>query len=110
QSDGTAIRMLAQAPLPAALERFRGQYDFVIVDSAPVLPVADAQLIGQHVDGVIFSVLREVSRLPSVHAARERLSMLGVNILGAVITGMQSGSYDSAYQYIQAPLAKAPEG
>ena len=46
--------------------RLRGQFDFIIVDSCPVLPVADALLIGQHVDGVLFSIMQDVSQLPKV--------------------------------------------
>jgi len=63
------------------------QYDFIIVDSAPVLPVADGLLLGQHVDGVVFSVLRNVSRGPAIHAAQQKLNNLGVRTLGAVMIG-----------------------
>ncbi len=43
--------------------------------------------VGQHVDAVIFSLLRDVSRLPSVQAAHERLERLDIRILGAVLNG-----------------------
>ena len=50
---------------------------FILVDSCPVLPVADSLLVAQHVDGVIFTLLREVSRLPQVYSGYQRLSALG---------------------------------
>ena len=39
-------------------------------------------LLGQHVDAALFSILRDVSQLPKIHAARERMTALGVPILG----------------------------
>jgi len=64
-----------------------------------VLPVADALLLGQHVDGVLFSILRDVSRAPEVYAAHQRLAALGARTLGAVVIGMSSDLSSRAYQY-----------
>jgi capsular exopolysaccharide synthesis family protein len=93
--DDEALLALAQTGLEPLLESQRGQFDFIIVDSSPVLPVADTVQIGAHVDGVIFSVLRNVSRLPRVHEARQRLTGLGIPVLGAVVLGTkeEAGGY-----------------
>lgn len=80
-------------------EQLRPQYEFILVDSCPVLPVADSLLVGQHVDAVIFSLLRGTSRLPRVYAAYQRLAMLGVRILGAVVNGVQQENYVADYGY-----------
>ena len=50
---------------------------YVIVDVPPVLPLADAMLVGQYADAVVFSVLRDVSRVPAVWEAYQRLASLG---------------------------------
>ena len=52
-----------------------------------MLPVADSLLVGQFADAVIFSVLQNVSRLPDLHAALQRLTSLGIRVMGAVVTG-----------------------
>jgi polysaccharide biosynthesis transport protein len=88
---------LAQDGMGELVRQLRDQYEFVLVDSSPVLPVADAPQIGRHMDAVIFSVLRDVSRLPSVYAAHERLAMLGIRVLGAVVSGARTASYGSYY-------------
>jgi capsular exopolysaccharide synthesis family protein len=98
-SDGAAIRALACKDLRAMLDPLKENYDFIVVDSSPVLPVADALLIGQHVDAVLLSVMRDVSRLPKVHAAGERLSALGIPVLGAIVTGARCDRYGDEYQY-----------
>jgi capsular exopolysaccharide synthesis family protein len=71
----------------AILERLRGQYDFIVVDSSPVLAAADSLWIAQYVDTALFSILYDVSHLPSVQAAYQELSGLGIRILGAVLGG-----------------------
>ena len=53
-----------------------------------MLPATDSQLIGQHADAVILSVMREVSQSPKVYAAFERLSSLHIRVLGAVVNGL----------------------
>lgn len=100
QADAVALQTLALDAIPQLFKELRTRYDFIVVDSCPVLPVADSLLVGQHVDAVIFSLLREVSRLPRVYAACQRLSMLGVRLLGAVVNGAQDDMYATHYQYI----------
>jgi capsular exopolysaccharide synthesis family protein len=85
--DNHAIQALAQDGVRTAFQKLKEQYDFIIVDSCPVLPVADAMLLGQHVDAVIFSILRDVSRLPAVYSAKQRLSNINIRTLGAVVIG-----------------------
>jgi capsular exopolysaccharide synthesis family protein len=102
RADPLAIQMLAQPRLAEVLRQIRGQFDFVLIDSCPVLPVADALLMGQHADAVIFSVLRDISRLPKVHAAYQRVGSLGIPILGAVVSGARDELYAAGYHYAYA--------
>src|SRR5205085_12410490 len=85
ECDLRAVQCLGGDGLRSVFEQLRQQFDFVVVDSPPVLSAADSLLIGQHADGVIFPVLCDVSRLPSVAAAQQRLAMLGIPTLGAVV-------------------------
>src|SRR5205823_3082907 len=99
--DAHAVQALAQEGVASMFEQLKQQYDFIVVDSCPVLPVADSLLLGQHVDGVIFSVLRDVSRLPSIQAAQHKLRSLGVRTLGAVVIGASddgAGRHDYSAQ------------
>jgi capsular exopolysaccharide synthesis family protein len=99
--DSHAVQALAQDGVRALFAQYKSEYEFIIVDSCPVLPVADALLLAQHVDAVIFSVLRDVSRLPAVHAAHQRLNFLGVRTLGAVLIGAGNDVPALVYQYPQ---------
>lgn len=101
QFDEQALQMLtlSQEGFSSLLEQLKTQFDFIVVDSSPVLPVVDTLVIGQNVDVVVFSLLRDVSRIPSVYAAYQRLATLDIRILGAVVNGVDAGSYGYAPQY-----------
>ncbi|WP_068417904.1 exopolysaccharide transport family protein [Planctomyces sp. SH-PL62] len=87
-----AIELLPRQPLPDLIIALREQYEFIIVDSSPVLLVTDTLIISQHIDAVLFSVLRDVSQLPQIRAAFDWLTSMGVRILGAVVSGVPAGS------------------
>ena len=97
--DAEALQSLARGGVPAIFALLKQHYDFVVVDSAPVLPVADTLEIGQHVDAVVLSILRDISRMPQVYAAHERLGALGIRTLGAVIAGTSARGYGYGYGY-----------
>jgi capsular exopolysaccharide synthesis family protein len=94
--DEHALSVLAQPRSRNVFDQLREQFNFVVVDSAPLLPVADTLLLAQHVDAALFSILRDVSQFPRVHAAHARMAALGVPILGAVVSGMKA---DMHYKY-----------
>jgi capsular exopolysaccharide synthesis family protein len=103
--DAHATQGLAQEHTRAIFQELREQYEYIVVDSCPVLPVADALLIAQQTDAVVFSVLREESRLPQVYAAYQRLAGLGVRLLGAVFSGTPGAVY-AASEYGEPQAAK----
>jgi len=86
--DLRSVQALANSRLGTLLDSLRSQFEFVILDAGPVLTVADALLLGQHVDGAILSVLRNVSKVPKVYEACERLRSVGVEVIGSVVNGV----------------------
>jgi succinoglycan biosynthesis transport protein ExoP len=92
-SDLRAVRALSQVDLSGLFAHFKTEYDFVVVDVCPVLPVSDALVVGRHADAVLFAVLRNVSRLPAVYEAQKRLSSVDIPTLGAVVLGEQTETY-----------------
>lgn len=74
-------------------EDLRGRFDFIVVDASPILPAVDTRIVARHVDGVVLSMLRDVSETPKVKAACEVLNSFNVNILGAVVIGASADLY-----------------
>jgi len=92
------LNAAAQGLLEDLFLTVRPDYEFVVVDCSPVLPVVDTRLIGQFGDGIILSVLRDVSEAPKVAAARSILQSHGVPLMGTVITGCRNDVYRETRQ------------
>jgi capsular exopolysaccharide synthesis family protein len=97
--DNAIAPAIALENLGIVLKELRDQYDLVLIDSPPVLAVADPLLIGQQVDGAILSTLHDFSQLPKVHAAYERLTQLEIRVFGAVLNGTDAGLAEPDYPY-----------
>jgi len=85
------------------LGRLRTSYDHVIVDSPPVLGLADAPLIAEKVEGCIYIVEANNLGPQNIRPAIARLAANAGRIFGIILTQYQAGSspfnYDYAYHY-----------
>jgi Mrp family chromosome partitioning ATPase len=88
RGDHRALHALARPEGPADLDQFQRDYEYVIIDGAPLLPAAEVLPLAQRADAVLLSVRGGVSRVPAVHAAWQRLGVLGAPRLGAVMQGV----------------------
>jgi capsular exopolysaccharide synthesis family protein len=104
RSNQLGLAGLAPADLKVLFDRLRASFDFVVVDASPILPVVDTRLIGQHVDVVLLSVLRDVSRVPKLRAACQFLELFGIPVLGAVVAGSSEEAYSDTHY---GPLSEA---
>jgi capsular exopolysaccharide synthesis family protein len=90
--------------MEATEQVFRGlkeRFEFVVVDSSPVMIVHDTLVMAQHVDAVIIAVRKHVSRQPKVAALIDRLQSLEVPVLGTVTIGLESEAQDYRSGYYQ---------
>jgi capsular exopolysaccharide synthesis family protein len=87
--DYAAITALSRPELARIMKGFRQSFDHVVIDAGPVLAFADALLLGQQSDVAILATMRDVSRVPLVSAAIDRLRSAGVRVLGTVVNGVQ---------------------
>ncbi len=88
--DVDAIHALATEQMQPVFDKLRTEYDFIIIDGAPVLGMSDALIFGQYSDGAILSVRRDYSQMPKINHAAELLRGVGIRIIGAVVNGVQA--------------------
>lgn len=94
-----AAELLNSTRLQLLIERLLETHDHVIIDSPPVLGLADAPLIGSQVEGVIYAVEANGARSSIIRAATERLRSANVNLLGAVLTKFDAKKAHFGYGY-----------
>jgi capsular exopolysaccharide synthesis family protein len=78
--------LLSSEAMGTLLEKAAQSYDLVLIDAAPLLPVADAAGLAPLTDGVILAVRWGVTRYDRVERSRQLLHRAGVTVLGGVLT------------------------
>jgi len=97
--------LLGSPQFEELLTRFKNLFDYVIIDSPPVLPVSDAIVLSRSVDGVLLVAAIETVRRPQLETCVQTLERVGAPVIGVIAnrlarTGVDAYSYygDKAYQ------------
>lgn len=103
--------VLASNAIGKLIETLRGAFDYIVIDSAPTLPVNDTKLILKHVDSVVFAVRWEKTAREAVASAIRQLRDAGAIIAGvalnrsdtrrSTIYSYGSGAYSKYSAYYQ---------
>jgi succinoglycan biosynthesis transport protein ExoP len=91
--------LLSSDYMPALLREASKEYKFVVVDSPPLLNLADSRILATLVDGVILVVGGGITPRDLVHRAYVSALDAGSHVLGAAINfaDINTGYYSSAY-------------
>ena len=90
---------------PAARELFaalRAEFDLVLIDSPPVLPVTDAAVLSKDADGTLMVVAAGQTKRVDLRRAAEKLAQVNAPMVGTVLNEVtrQTGyGYGSGYGY-----------
>ncbi|MGY1820425.1 polysaccharide biosynthesis tyrosine autokinase [Geodermatophilus sp. SYSU D00079] len=79
-------RLLGSEQMAVLLDKLRSDNDYVLVDAAPLLPVADARGVATLVDGVLLSVRHGRTTGDQVAEAAAALDTVGARTFGVVLT------------------------
>jgi len=92
--------MVSSQAMRDLLERLRGEYDYVLVDSPPVLSVSDSVAMAPMVDGVILVASHGIAEREAARRTVELLSKVNARLLGLVINNVEAaGRYGYGYYY-----------
>ncbi|MCA9929385.1 MAG: polysaccharide biosynthesis tyrosine autokinase [Anaerolineales bacterium] len=96
--------LLASQKMDTMLEAAAIDYDFVILDSPPVLAVTDSMILSAKADAMLMVVRARKSRKQYVKDVTERLQEVNANVLGWVLNSLKPKSEGhSAYYYYRDP-------
>ena len=77
--------LLGSARFSELIEHLRRHFDWIVLDSSPVLAVTDACLIARVASGVLLVVDSAQTSREVAAAAIERLDAVGANMMGAIL-------------------------
>jgi non-specific protein-tyrosine kinase len=99
--------LLSGRRMDAFAEELSRRFDYVIIDSAPLLAVSDAAALSRHVDGVLLVVQAKHSTLPQLREGVATLELVGAPLLGIVLNRAKvDGVVSSEYDFLQPGRAK----
>ena len=90
--------MLGSKTMERLLNELKERYDVIILDTAPLQVVTDAQILSRRADGVILVVRANITKREYVLQAKSLVEKVGGKILGTVLNAADS-SRDKYYYY-----------
>lgn len=91
--------LLSTPALELVLRRAREEFDYVLVDSPPVLAVSDPCIVATHTDGMLLVVRMRKNSRAAVRRTGETLDSYGVRVFGVVANDFDASAEQDGYNY-----------
>lgn len=101
QAPPNPSELLGSAAMQACFEKWRKEYDFVILDGPPVLPVTDGVLLSAQVDATLLVARAGMTEKPQLRRSFGMVHRDGSHLVGVVLNGLRPDdeSYYGYYGY-----------
>ena len=86
RSNVNAADIFSSDAFSSFLDRLRKRYDFIVIDTPPVLVVPDARVIGQYADAILFNVCWNKTSQAQVREALRQLRTVNLQPTGLVLS------------------------
>ena len=91
--------MLSSMAMTNLIEELKEKYEIIILDTAPLKAVTDAQILATKVDGTILVTRAERTKKEAVLEAKSLLEKVGANIIGTVLHAVENNKNKYYYYY-----------
>lgn len=81
------------------LDTVKGQYDIVVIDTAPILAITDSAIIGKYVGTSLLIAYYGVNTVKDIELSLKRFKQNNIEITGVVLNGIDAKSDDYNYVY-----------
>jgi len=97
------LELLSSQTLARTIEELKESFSHIVIDTAPILPVSDAIVLGHIADSLLLVVQAERTTTKMARDGLKRLENAGVRTMGVVLTQVHvrrsAYYYDGKYQY-----------
>ena len=82
KSKVNAADLFSSSRFADLMQVLRSRYDFIIIDTPPVLVVPDARVIGKHADAILYSVHWDKTTRVQVRQGLQMFETIGLKVTG----------------------------
>jgi capsular exopolysaccharide synthesis family protein len=91
--------LLASSNMREVLEKLRGQYDHIVVDTPPTLSVTDAVVLSPRADAIVLVIRSGQTTKQALRRARNILMQVNAKVSGVLLNAVDLSSPDYYYYY-----------
>jgi polysaccharide biosynthesis transport protein len=92
-----SARLLHSTRLDTLISQLRSEFDFILIDSAPTIPITDARLLAQRADGVILICRAGQTNADQLVSIRKSFYHDGASVIGTILNDWDARTEDPAY-------------
>ena len=89
--------ILTSQKMSNLLDQLKQEYDYILLDTPPILPVTDAAALSHKTDGVLLVVASDEISPNEAKLAKNRLELAGANIIGCVLNKVDVAPHGYGY-------------
>jgi capsular exopolysaccharide synthesis family protein len=94
---GNPAELLSSELFGELVSQLRAKFDFVVIDTPPMLAVSDPAIVANHVDGVVLTIRLRRNLKPIASRAAQMLHAINANMIGVVVNGIGVGGNGYGY-------------
>jgi capsular exopolysaccharide synthesis family protein len=103
---GNALELMQSGKLSAVMDQLTAWFDWIIIDSPPVLPLADTSVWTRLADGILLVTRQGISEKKQLQRGLEALE--SKKLIGALLNCSTNTAHNDYYYHYRPPTASQP--
>ena len=103
---GNALELMQSGKLSAVMDQLTAWFDWIIIDSPPVLPLADTSVWSRLADGILLVTRQGISEKKQLQRGLEALE--SKKLIGALLNCSTNTAHNDYYYHYRPPTASQP--
>ena len=101
------LELMQSGKLPSLIEQLESWFDWIVIDSPPVLPLADASIWSRMSDGILLVTRKGITEKQQLQRGIEAIERS--KLLGALVNSSSNVAHSDYYQRYSSPPSDRPK-